>query len=395
MSKIIPDTYVPALLLLENGEEFSGYAAGSLGMTVAELIFNTAMTGYQEVLTDPSYKEQIVVFSAPHIGNTGVNRFDVESASVAVKGLVMRELSTYTSSWRAEESLTTYLEKNAVIGIFGVDTRRLVQILRDSGAQVAAIMAGEGYIDRDKAKALIQSVVEMPPKDLVTEVSTCGTHSWDDDSTAWFRGRSTQDFSVLSFQKREASAFQPHIVVYDFGAKWQILRLLKDRGCKVTLVPAQTEFQEVLALSPDGVVLSNGPGNPSECVYATESVKEIIERSIPLLGICLGFQIIALACGAKTQKMLFGHHGANHPVSECIDGETKVYITAQNHGFCVDVHTMPDTYEMTHYSLFDQTVQGFRHREKPVLGFQGHPEGSPGPHSAAFLFDQFLSYIKR
>jgi carbamoyl-phosphate synthase small subunit len=367
-----------ALLALEDGTVYHGESIGAIGQSVGEVVFNTAMTGYQEILTDPSYCRQIVTLTYPHIGNTGVNAEDEESAKVYVSGLIIRELSPIVSSWRSEEALDSYLERNNVVGLAGIDTRSLTRLLREKGAMKGCIVAGDN-IDVDAAIAAAQAFDGLKDMDLAKVVSTKQAYHWD--KPCW----------QLS-GKSQAVAERFQVVAYDFGAKQNILRMLVERGCRLTVVPAQTSAEEVLALNPDGVFLSNGPGDPEPCTYAIEAIKTLLEKNIPIFGICLGHQLLALACGGKTIKMKFGHHGANHPVQELTAG--LVMITSQNHGFAVDEASLPDTLTPTHISLFDGTLQGIHHTTKPAFSFQGHPEASPGPQDAAPLFDHFIDLLE-
>lgn len=370
--------FQPAILVLADGSVFSGQAVGATGQAVGEVVFNTSMTGYQEILTDPSYAEQMVTLTYPHIGNVGVNTYDVESDRVWAAGLIIRELSPIVSNWRAEDALQDYLIKNNVVAIAGIDTRRLTRLLREKGVQHGCIMAG--VTDEDTALKVARAYPGIQGKDLAKVVSTPRIVSWD-------KGTYDLDSGETSLEKE-----QFHVVVYDFGVKQQILRLLVDRGCRLTLVPAQTPASEVLALNPDGVCLSNGPGDPAACEYAMEAINIFLEKNIPLFGICLGFQLLALACGAKTVKMKFGHHGANHPVEDC--SNHRVFITSQNHSFSVDHKNLPETLMVTHRSLFDGTLQGIKHRDKPAFAFQGHPEAGPGPQDIVALFDRFIVLLK-
>ena len=364
-----------AVLALADGTIFHGISVGSEGCAVAEVVFNTAITGYQEILTDPSYAKQIVTLTYPHIGNTGVNPDDCESDRVHAAGLVIRELSPIVSNWRAQGSLSEYLVNNNVVAIAEIDTRRLTRLLREKGAQSGCIMTGN--VDPNEAVAKAKAFHGLQGMDLAKEVSTSQVSKWD------------QSTVMLGYDTpQKINGHGPHVVVYDFGVKQQILRLLVDRGCRLTIVPGTTPFNDVLALKPDGVFLSNGPGDPAACDYAIENAKALLEKNIPLFGICLGFQIMALACGASTIKMKFGHHGANHPVQELSTG--RVMITSQNHGFAVDEKSLPNTLEITHRSLFDNTLQGLKHKVKPAMAFQGHPEASPGPHDIVELFDEFV-----
>ena len=371
---------VPALLALEDGSIFRGVAIGAPGEAVGEVVFNTALTGYQEILTDPSYAEQIVTLTYPHIGNVGVNEEDAESDRVWAKGLIIRDLTMVVSSFRAEKSLPDYLKENNIVGIADIDTRRLTRILREKGAQNGCIMAGDN-ISEEKALAAARAFPGLKGMDLAKEVTTDKTFSWTDST--WELG--------VGHRKLEDEKF--HVVAYDYGAKRNILRMLVERGCRLTVVPAQTPAKDVLALKPDGVFLSNGPGDPEPCDYAISAIREILDTNIPVYGICLGHQLLALASGAKTQKMKFGHHGANHPVKDL--DRNVVMITSQNHGFAVDEKTLPDTLRATHVSLFDGSLQGIHRTDKPAFSFQGHPEASPGPHDAAPLFDHFIELMQQ
>jgi carbamoyl-phosphate synthase small subunit len=375
-----------ALLVLEDGSIFKGTAIGASGVSVGEVVFNTSMTGYQEILTDPSYAEQIVTLTYPHIGNTGINPEDCESNKIWAKGLIIRDLPLLVSNFRSEQSLSEYLEENNILGIADIDTRRLTRILRDKGAQNGCIIASNTLddisLDESSALAKAQAFSGLKGLDLAKEVTCDEPYQWTNGS--WVLGEGYQ--AAL-----ETPAF--HVVAYDFGVKRNILRMLADRGCKLTVVPAKTTADEVLALKPDGVFLSNGPGDPEPCDYAITAIKQILETNIPIFGICLGHQLLALASGAKTAKMKFGHHGANHPVKD-IKGE-RVMITSQNHGFAVDENDLPDTLEVTHISLFDKSLQGIHRTDKPAFSFQGHPEASPGPNDAAPLFDHFIELMQQ
>jgi carbamoyl-phosphate synthase small subunit len=375
-----------ALLVLEDGSIFKGTAIGASGVSVGEVVFNTSMTGYQEILTDPSYAEQIVTLTYPHIGNTGINPEDCESNKIWAKGLIIRDLPLLVSNFRSEQSLSEYLEENNILGIADIDTRRLTRILRDKGAQNGCIIASNTLddisLDESSALAKAQAFSGLKGLDLAKEVTCDEPYQWTYGS--WVLGEGYQ--AAL-----ETPAF--HVVAYDFGVKRNILRMLADRGCKLTVVPAKTTADEVLALKPDGVFLSNGPGDPEPCDYAITAIKQILETNIPIFGICLGHQLLALASGAKTAKMKFGHHGANHPVKD-IKGE-RVMITSQNHGFAVDENDLPDTLEVTHISLFDKSLQGIHRTDKPAFSFQGHPEASPGPNDAAPLFDHFIELMQQ
>jgi len=369
-----------ALLVLEDGSVFKGTAIGATGSAVGEVVFNTSMTGYQEIITDPSYAEQIITLTYPHIGNTGTNSEDVEADKIWSKGLIIRDLPLVASNFRNEQTLSEYLEAKGVVGIADIDTRRLTRILRDKGAQNGCIICGD---DLDEAKALdaAKGFPGLKGMDLAKVVSTKEVKTWTEGT--WVLGEGYVTPAEAKY----------HVVAYDYGVKNNILRMLADRGCKVTLVPAQTPAADVLALNPDGVFLSNGPGDPEPCDYAIEAIKTILEKDIPVFGICLGHQLLALASGAKTVKMKFGHHGANHPVKDLKKG--TVMITSQNHGFAVDESTLPDNLEVTHISLFDKSLQGIHRTDKPAFSFQGHPEASPGPHEAADLFDHFIDLIEQ
>jgi carbamoyl-phosphate synthase small subunit len=368
----------PALLALADGSLFSGQSIGSAGLTVGEVVFNTAMTGYQEILTDPSYCEQIVTLTYPHIGNTGVNAEDEESARPYAAGLVIRDLPLRASSWRAERSLPEYLQAHGVVAIAGIDTRRLTRILREKGAQAGCLMAGR--VDIEEAVAKARAFPGLAGMDLAKVVSTARPYQWTEG--VWRLGK--------GFAKPERSRFR--VAAYDYGVKRNILRMLADRGCAVTVYPAQTPAAEVLAAKPDGVFLSNGPGDPEPCEYAIEAIGRILDTTrIPVFGICLGHQLMGLASGAKTVKMKFGHHGANHPVKDLDTGQ--VVITSQNHGFAVDPATLPATLRPTHVSLFDGSLQGLARTDRPAFCFQGHPEASPGPHDVGYLFDRFVKLM--
>ena len=369
-----------ARLVLQDGTEFQGKSIGTEGTAVGEVVFNTAMTGYQEILTDPSYAGQIVTLTHPHIGNTGINLEDSESNKAQPKGLVIRSLSPITSSWRSRSTLPDYLKQQELVAISDIDTRHLTQILRDRGAQIGVIIAGEQTTSIDPP-ALLHQYGSMVGKDLVQEVSCKSPYAFNESLWSLTTGH---------LPPPEA---RYHVVAYDFGVKKNILRHLVTRACKVTVIPAITPIKEALALRPDGILLSNGPGDPSACGYAIATVQALLHTDIPILGICLGHQILALALGAKIKKMKFGHHGANHPV---LDLQSKrVYITSQNHGFVVDECTLPESALLTHVSLFDRSLQGFRLKHKCVISFQGLPEAAPGPQDLSPLFDQFVSYLKK
>ncbi len=366
-----------AVLVLADGTHFHGRSFGAEGVTVGELVFNTAMTGYQEILTDPSYARQIVTLTYPHIGNTGVNPDDAESRRVFAAGLVVRSATDSSRHWRSRESLPAYLIRQGVVAIDQIDTRKLTRILRDSGAQGACLAAGAAANDADAALARARGFAGLAGVDLAREVSIDCAYSWNEGS-----------FDLDQCTAAPGSASGPHVVAYDFGIKRTILRLLADRGCRITVVPATTSAAEALALAPDGVFLSNGPGDPEPCDYAITAIREFLRRRVPLFGICLGHQLLALAVGARTVKMKFGHHGANHPVLDLATG--RVMISSQNHGFAVDEASLPANVRATHRSLFDHSLQGIALLDAPAYGFQGHPEASPGPHDALALFDPFL-----
>lgn len=369
-----------ALLVLEDGTVFRGTAIGAEGISVGEVVFNTSMTGYQEILTDPSYAEQIVTLTYPHIGNTGTNDEDEESDKIWAKGLIIRDLPLLASNFRNQASLSQYLSSRNILGIADIDTRKLTRILRDKGAQNGCLMAGDN-LDENKALELARAFPGLSGMDLAKEVSVKKSYQWTEGS--WNLGQ--------GFAKPDNSAF--HVVAYDFGVKRNILRMLADRGCRLTVVPAQTPAEEVLALNPDGIFLSNGPGDPAPCDYAIKAIETFLTTDIPVFGICLGHQLLALASGAKTVKMTVGHHGGNHPVKNL--DTNKVLITAQNHGFAVEEATLPANLRATHKSLFDGTLQGIHRTDKPAFSFQGHPEASPGPHEASELFDHFIELMQQ
>ena len=372
----------PALLVLEDGSVFQGRSIGADGETVGEVVFNTAMTGYQEILTDPSYSRQLVTLTYPHIGNTGTNPEDEESAQVHAAGLVVRDLSMTASNWRNRESLQDYLVRQGIVGIADIDTRRLTRILREKGAQNGCIIAGDNPSE-ERALSAAKAFPGLKGMDLAKEVTTGNSYEWTEKSWSLESGHLAASADDLQF----------HVVAYDYGIKRNILRMLVDRGCRVTVVPATTPASEVLAMKPDGVFLSNGPGDPEPCDYAIEAIREILETDIPLFGICLGHQLLGLASGARTVKMKFGHHGANHPVQD-LESRT-VMITSQNHGFAVDEATLPDNLVATHKSLFDSSLQGIHRTDKPAFSFQGHPEASPGPHDVAPVFDHFIELMSQ
>lgn len=368
-----------AILVLEDGTVFRGTAIGAEGSAVGEVVFNTAMTGYQEILTDPSYAEQIITLTYPHIGNTGTNSEDEESATIWARGLVIRDLPLLASNFRNEENLSGYLKSRNILGIADIDTRKLTRILREKGAQNGCILAGEN-LDEALALANAKAFPGLKGMDLAKVVSTKESYQWTEGSWALGKGHTTPDNHKF------------HVVAYDFGAKRNILRMLVDRGCKLTVVPAQTPASDVLAMDPDGVFLSNGPGDPEPCDYAIAAIKTFLTANLPIFGICLGHQLLGLASGAKTIKMKFGHHGANHPVKDF--ARNVVMITSQNHGFAVDEHELPANLTITHKSLFDDSLQGIHRTDKPAFSFQGHPEASPGPTDAAALFDHFIDLMQ-
>ena len=365
--------------MLEDGTEFHGISIGSDGRSVGEVVFNTSLTGYQEILSDPSYARQIITLTYPHIGNVGTTSEDNESGQVYASGLVIRDLPLLASNWRCEKSLSEYLIDNNVVAIADIDTRMLTRILRDKGAQRGCILAGDS-IDSTKARGFIDDFPGLKGLDLAKEVTTDHIYQWQEST--WKLGESYA----------KGNDPQKHVVAYDFGVKRNILRLLVNHGCQVTVVPATTPAEDVLAMNPDGVFLSNGPGDPEPCHYAIEAIQIFLEKKVPIFGICLGYQLLALASGAKTLKMKFGHHGANHPVQEKRTG--KVKISSQNHGFAVDEISLPANVTATYHSLFDDSLQGIERTDCPAFGFQGHPEASPGPHDVEGLFDQFMATMK-
>ncbi len=371
---------LPAILALADGSIFQGFSIGASGQTTGEVVFNTAMTGYQEILTDPSYSRQIVTLTYPHIGNTGINPEDVEATKIHAAGLIIKDLPQLASNFRSKQSLSDYLKSENIVALAGIDTRKLTRILREKGAQNGAIVAG---VDVTAAQALdlAHSFPGLSGMDLAKVVSVTKPYVWTE--TEW----------KLESGYGQQTAPRFHVVAFDYGVKFNILRMLAERGCKVTVLPAQASAAEALALNPDGIFLSNGPGDPEPCDYAIAATKELIERGIPTFGICLGHQIMALASGAKTVKMKFGHHGANHPVQDL--DTRQVMITSQNHGFAVDQATLPANCRVTHVSLFDGSLQGFARTDFPAFCFQGHPEASPGPHDIAPLFDRFVAMMEK
>jgi carbamoyl-phosphate synthase small subunit len=369
----------PAILVLADGTVFKGISIGAPGHTVGEVVFNTAMTGYQEILTDPSYTKQIVTLTYPHIGNVGVNAEDVESHAVFASGLIIRDLPLTVSNWRSEQTLSDYLVANDVVGIADIDTRKLTRILREKGAQSGCIMAGE--IDEAKALELARGFPGLAGMDLAKVVSVKEAYVFEEGE--WELGK--------GYVKPESHTF--NVVAFDYGVKRNILRMLTSRGCRVTVLPAQSTAEEALTLKPDGIFLANGPGDPEPCDYAISAIRTLVETNIPTFGICLGHQLLGLASGAKTMKMKFGHHGANHPVQDLDD--RRVFITSQNHGFAVDPASLPSNVRATHVSLFDGSLQGITRTDRPAFSFQGHPEASPGPHEMSYLFDRFIDLMKQ
>lgn len=375
----------PALLALEDGTLFWGESIGIEGQTVGEVVFNTALTGYQEILTDPSYARQIVTLTYPHIGNVGTNDEDEESSHAYASGLVIRDLPLLASNWRSQMSLDEYLRKHKVVGIADIDTRKLTRILREKGAQSGCIVAGEN-IDAEAAVAAARKWPGLKGMDLAKEVTTHQPYEWA-------QGTWTLEGGLPGHPEGPIEEVLPHhVVAFDYGVKRNILRMLVDRGCRLTVVPAQTPAEEVMKLKPDGVLLSNGPGDPEPCDYAIEAIRELTETGLPMFGICLGHQLLSLASGARSGKMKFGHHGANHPVQDLDSG--AVMITSQNHGFAVDEESLPANLRATHRSLFDGSLQGVHRTDCPAFSFQGHPEASPGPHDVAPLFDHFIELIE-
>ncbi len=370
---------IPALLALEDGSLFRGNSIGALGLTVGEVVFNTSMTGYQEILTDPSYARQIVTLTYPHIGNVGTNMEDEESTRVYASGLVIRDMPQRPGNWRNQLNLKEYLEHHNVVAIADIDTRRLTRVLREKGAQNGAIMTGD--INERSAIDAAKKFAGLKGMDLARKVTTSASYQWNEG--CW---SPSQGYRV----RRAAQRFL--VLAYDFGVKRNILRILHDYGCGIQVIPATTPAEVVLSKSPDGVFLSNGPGDPEPCNYAIRAIKAIIDHSVPTFGICLGYQLLGLACGAKTIKMKFGHHGANHPVQDLVSG--NVMITSQNHGFMIHEDSLPGYLQITHRSLFDRSLQGIRHMQKPAYGFQGHPEASPGPQDARPLFGQFIEMME-
>ncbi|TCJ18200.1 carbamoyl-phosphate synthase small subunit [Parasulfuritortus cantonensis] len=371
-------SFAPAILTLADGSIFRGYSIGADGIGVGEVVFNTSMTGYQEILTDPSYCRQIITLTYPHIGNVGTNPQDEESPKVHASGLIIRDLPLLASNFRMTQPLPDYLRAQGVVAIAGIDTRRLTRLLREKGAQNGCIMAGT--VDEAEALRRAQACPSMAGQDLAKVVTCAEPYAWREGEWALGRG----------FGEPGEAAF--HVVAYDFGVKRNILRMLTSRGCKVTVVPAQTPAAEVLAMQPDGIFLSNGPGDPEPCDYAIDAIREILAANVPTYGICLGHQLLGLASGARTVKMKFGHHGGNHPVQD-LDSK-RVMITSQNHGFAVDAETLPGNLRATHVSLFDGSLQGIARTDCPAFSFQGHPEASPGPHDVGYLFDRFVAMMK-
>lgn len=375
--------HTPALLVLADGTVFRGISIGALGHTVGEVVFNTSMTGYQEILTDPSYTQQIVTLTYPHIGNVGVNQEDVESGQVYASGLVIRDLPLLHSSWRAEQSLSDYLRQHNVVAIAEIDTRHLTRVLREKGAQAGCIISAEQITPSVEQQALkaAQAFPGLAGMDLAKVVSVSKPYPFT--QTEWQLG--------VGYAEQQHSDL--HVVAFDYGVKRNILRMLAARGCRVTVLPAQATAQQALELNPDGIFLSNGPGDPEPCDYAIQAIASLVEQGLPTFGICLGHQLLALASGAKTLKMKFGHHGANHPVQDLDD--KRVFITSQNHGFAVDTQSLPKHLRATHVSLFDGSLQGIARTDKPAFSFQGHPEASPGPTEMSYLFDRFIDLMKQ
>ncbi|OQX42966.1 MAG: carbamoyl-phosphate synthase small subunit [Candidatus Sedimenticola endophacoides] len=376
--------FITELLVLEDGTVFRGESIGADGQTVGEVVFNTAITGYQEILTDPSYSRQIVTLTYPHIGNTGTNDEDEESSAIHAAGLVIRDLPLLASNWRNRRSLDAYLRDNNIVAIADIDTRKLTRILREKGAQSGCIVAGES-LDETAALAAARAFPGLKGMDLAREVTVASPY-------AWVQGSWSLEGGLPDPAESPEEQLPHHVVAYDYGVKRNILRMLVDRGCRVTVVPAQTPAAEVMAMNPDGVFLSNGPGDPEPCDYAIAAIREIVDSGVPTFGICLGHQLLALASGARTIKMKFGHHGANHPVQD-LSAKT-VMISSQNHGFAVDEQSLPATLRATHRSLFDESLQGIHRTDRPAFGFQGHPEASPGPHDVAPVFDHFIELIE-
>ena len=387
LPQLIP-SLPPAVLALADGTIFPGYGIGASGESAGEVVFNTAITGYQEILTDPSYSRQLVTLTYPHIGNVGVNQQDCEAAKIHAAGLIIKDLSLVASNFRSEKTLSDYLSGENVVGIGGIDTRKLTRILRDRGAQPGAIVSGQPGDSMttlsERAIAAAKGFGGMAGLDLAQVVTTQQAYEWNEGEWGLMIDQGKPGFTKLQKPLK-------HVVAYDFGVKRNILRMLAHRGCKLTVVPAKTSASEVLAMKPDGVFLSNGPGDPQPCDYAIAAAQTFLEKNMPLFGICLGHQIMGLAAGAKTLKMKFGHHGANHPVKDLDDG--RVVITSQNHGFAVDAATLPTNVRATHVSLFDGSLQGLAWTDKPAFCFQGHPEASPGPHDIAYLFDRFIKLM--
>jgi len=370
-----------AILLLSDGKSFSGTSFGVEGLTVGEVVFNTSMTGYQEIITDPSYDSQIITFTNPHIGNTGINNEDIESDKIYAAGLIIRDQTISSNNWRSKDTLQNFLIEKKIVGISNIDTRELTKVLRSTGSQNGCIMTGKN-INMDVAKKSLDNFTGLLGKDLAKKVSTKQCYQWKEGVI---------DIDIRSKTVKSKKIF--NVVAYDFGIKHNIMRILHDFGCKLTIVPADYSGQKVIASKPDGIFLSNGPGDPDACDYAINNIKLFLEKKIPIFGICLGFQLLALASGGTTTKMKFGHHGANHPVME-LDTK-KVFITSQNHGFMVDENTLPDNIIPTHKSLFDNSLQGFMRKDAPAFGFQGHPEASPGPQDINKIFLQFISMMKK
>ncbi|QJC29488.1 glutamine-hydrolyzing carbamoyl-phosphate synthase small subunit [Enterobacteriaceae endosymbiont of Plateumaris pusilla] len=373
-----------AILIMEDGTKFFGKSIGINGIVIGEIIFNTSMTGYQEIITDPSYYKQILTLTYPHIGNIGINEEDEESSKIYLKGLIIHNLSKISSNYRSQNTLDYFLKKNNVVTITDIDTRQLTRFLRNKKINIGCIITGIKNIDFNHILNKIKQFSRLKGLDLVKEVTTNKNYSWI---------KGNQNYHIIKKNIKNNFLLPMNIIAYDFGIKKNILKMLVDRGCYVTVVSAYTNFKELINIDPDGVFLSNGPGDPKLCFYAISTVKQILKTNIPIFGICLGHQILALASGAKTKKMILGHHGSNHPVKDI--KTNKVFITTQNHGFTVDINNIPENLRITHKSLFDNTIQGIHRIDKPAFGFQGHPEASPGPHDASILFDYFIELIQK
>ncbi|QJC28862.1 glutamine-hydrolyzing carbamoyl-phosphate synthase small subunit [Enterobacteriaceae endosymbiont of Plateumaris consimilis] len=373
-----------ALLIMEDGTKFFGKSIGVNGIVIGEVVFNTSMTGYQEILTDPSYYKQILVFTYPHIGNIGVNKEDEESSKIYLKGLIIHNLSIISSNYRSQNTLDVYLKKKNVVAISDIDTRQLTRLLRNKKINIGCIITNIENVDFQYIMNKMKHFSNLQELNLVKEITTNNNYSWIKGNT---------NYQTIKKNIKKKSLLPMNIIAYDFGIKKNILNILVDRGCHVTVISAYTSFKKIINLNPDGIFLSNGPGNPESCFYAISSVKQLLKINIPIFGICLGHQILALASGAKTKKMVLGHHGSNHPVKNL--KTNKIFITTQNHGFTVDTNNLPINLKITHKSLFDNTIQGIHRIDKPAFGFQGHPEASPGPHDISILFDYFIELIQQ